>query len=69
MIMISVLVSSAVDRGFRHWSDQTNNYTISMGCFTAKHEAFTSQSKDGLARKQDKVLEWRDMHTRELLCQ
>ena len=69
MVMICMFVSSAVDRGFKHKSGQTNDYKISIGYFTAKHTALTNQSKDRLAWNQDKVLEWRDVHTRELLCQ
>jgi hypothetical protein len=42
MVMICMFVSSAVDRGFKHRSDQTNDYTISIGYFTAKHTTLTN---------------------------
>jgi hypothetical protein len=35
--MVSVLGSSAVDRGFEPRSGQTNDYKIGMCCFSAKH--------------------------------
>jgi hypothetical protein len=67
--MISVLTCSAVDRGFVPRSGQTKDYKIGICCFSAKHEAFRSKSKDGLARKQDNVSEWGVMSTRGLLLQ
>jgi hypothetical protein len=38
-IMVSVLASSAVDRGFEPQSGQTKNYKIGICCFSAKHAA------------------------------
>jgi hypothetical protein len=35
--MISVLASSAVDRGFESLSGQTKDNNIGMCCFSAKH--------------------------------
>jgi hypothetical protein len=37
--MVSVLASSAVDRGFEPRSDQTKDYNIGICCFSAKHTA------------------------------
>jgi len=37
-VMLSVLASSAVDRGFKSWSDQTKDYEIGICCFSAKLE-------------------------------
>jgi len=37
--MISLLASSAVDRGFKSRSGQTKNYKIGNCCFSAKHAA------------------------------
>ena len=34
-VMVSVLVSSAVDRGFESRSGQIKDYTIGMYCFSA----------------------------------
>ena len=38
-VMVSVLASSAVDRGFEPRSDQAKDYKIGMCCFSAKHAA------------------------------
>ena len=53
--MVSVLASSAVDRGFEPRSGQTKDYKISIYCFSAKHAALRRKSKDGLARNQNNV--------------
>jgi hypothetical protein len=68
-IMVSVLASSAVDRGFKPRSGQTKDYKIGICCFSAKHAALRRKSKDWLARNQNNVSEWSDMSTRELLFQ
>jgi hypothetical protein len=39
-VMVSVLASSVVDRGFEHRSGQTKDYKIGIYCFSAKHAAF-----------------------------
>jgi hypothetical protein len=64
-----VLASSAVHRGFETWSGQTKDYEIGISCFSAKHLALRSKSKDWLLRNQNNVSEWSDMSNRELLCQ
>jgi hypothetical protein len=48
-VMVSVLTSSAVDRGFE---------SIGICWFSAKHAALRRKSKDWLARNQDNVSEW-----------
>ena len=68
-VMVSVLASDAVDRGFESRSGQTNNYKIGMSCFSAKHAALRRKSKDWSARNQNNVSEWSDMSTRGLLFQ
>ena len=45
-ILVSGLASSAVDRGFEPRSCQTREYKIGMCCFSAKHAALRSKSKD-----------------------
>ena len=65
--MVSVFVSSAVDRGFEPQSSQTKDYKIC--CFSAKHAVLRSKSKDWLARNQNNVSEWSDMPTCGLLFQ
>ena len=54
-VMVSVLASSAVNRGFESRSIQTKDYTTDMCCFSAKHAAFRRKSKEWLARNQDNV--------------
>ena len=51
-VMVSALVSSAVDRGFEPRSGQTKDYAIGMCCFSAKYAALRRKSKDWLARNQ-----------------
>ena len=55
--MISVLASSAIDCGFEPRLGQTKEYKIGMCCFSAKHAALRSKSKDWLARNQNNVFE------------
>jgi hypothetical protein len=67
--MVSMLASSAVDRGFKPWSGQTKDYKIGICCFSAKHAALRRKSKDWLAQNQNNVSEWSDMSTHRLLFQ
>ena len=60
---------SAVDHGFESRSGQTKDYKIGMCCFSAKHAALRSKSKDWLAGNQINVSEWSDMSTLGLLFQ
>ena len=66
-VMVSVLTSSAVDRGFELRSGQAKDYKIGICCFSAKHAAL--KSKDWLARNQNNVSEWSDRSTSGLLFQ
>ena len=68
-VMVSVLASSAVNRGFEPRSGQTKDYRIGICCFSAKHTALRRKNKDWLARNQNNVSEWSDMSTRGLLFQ
>ena len=68
-VMVSMLASSAVERGFEPRSGQTNEYKIDICCFTAKHAALRRKSKDWLARNQNIVSEWSDMSICRLLFQ
>ena len=67
--MVSMLASSAVDRGFEPWSGKTKDYKIGICCFSAKHAALRRKNKDWLARNQNNVSEWSDMSTCGLLFQ
>jgi hypothetical protein len=68
-VMVSVLASSVVDRGFEPRSGQTKDYQIGICCFSAKHAALRRKNKDWLARNQNNVSEWGDMSIRRLLFQ
>jgi hypothetical protein len=57
-VMVGMLVSSAVDRGFEPRSCQTKDYEICICCFSIKHAALRRKSR---ARNQDNVSEWGDM--------
>ena len=48
--MVSVLASSAVDRGIDPRSGQTKDYKIGICCFSAKHAALRRKNKDWLGR-------------------
>ena len=55
--MVSVLVSSAGDRGFEPRSGQTKDYRIGICCFSGMQAALRKKNKDCLARNQDIVSE------------
>jgi hypothetical protein len=65
--MISVLTSSAEDRGFEPRSGQTKDYTIGICFFSTKHAALRRKGKDWLDRNQNNVSEWGNMSTCGLL--
>jgi hypothetical protein len=65
--MVSVLVSSSVDCGFKHSSGQIKDYKIGICRFYAKHSPLRRKSKDWLDRSQDNVSEWSDMSIHGLL--
>ena len=67
--MLSVLASSAVYHRLDPRSGQTKDYKIGICCFSAKHAALRSKSKDWLARNQNDVSEWSDMSIRGLWFQ
>ena len=66
-VMVKVLASSPVDRGFEHRSGHTKDYKIDICCFSGKHAALRKKSKDWSARNQDNMSEWGDMSIRGLL--
>ena len=66
-VLVSVLTTSVVERGFEFRSSQTKDYTIGICCFSAKHTILRRNRKDWLARNKDNVSEWSDMCTRGLL--
>jgi hypothetical protein len=59
-VMVSVLTSSAVHRGFETRSGQTKDYKIWICCFS---------TKDRLVQNQNNVSEWSNMSTSGLLFQ
>ena len=62
-VMVSVLDSCAVDRGFEPRSGHTKVYKIGIYCFSTKHAVLRSIRKDWLARNQNNVSEWNDIST------
>ena len=66
-VIVSVLASSAVYRGFKSRSDQTKDYQLVFVAYNAKHAELRRKSKDWLPRNQDNVSEWSDMYIRGLL--
>jgi hypothetical protein len=60
--MVSVLASSAVDRGFG-----SNQNESGICCFSAEHAALRKRSKDWLDRNQSNVSECGDISIRGLL--
>ena len=59
--MVSMLASSAGDRGIDPRSGHTKDFKNGICCFSAKHAALRSKSKDWLARSQNNVSEWDSM--------
>jgi hypothetical protein len=59
------VILSVPDEGYF----QTKDYKIGICCFSTKHTALWSKSKDRLARNQNNVSQWSDMSTRGLLFQ
>ena len=68
-VMVSVLASSSVDRGFESRSGETKHYKIFIFCFSAKHAALRRKSKDWLTRYHNNVSELSDISTRGQLFQ
>ena len=54
-VMVNVLASSVVVRGFEPRSDQTKGYEICLCWFSSKHAALGRKRKDWLARNHDNV--------------
>ena len=48
--MVSVFAWSAEGRGFDHWLGQTKDIKMGIFCFSVKHAAFRSKSKDSSAQ-------------------
>ena len=44
-VMVSVLASSEIDRGFEPRSGQTTDYKIGICCFSAKHAALRKKKQ------------------------
>ena len=65
-IIVNVIVSCEVDRGFDYRLGQIMGYEIIICSFSAKHATVMCKSKDGLAQYQENVSKWSDMSTRGL---
>ena len=68
-IMVGMLDSIAVYRGFEPQSGQTKNNKIDFYCFSAKHVAFRRKSKDWLTWNQNNLSKWNNMSTHGQLSQ
>ena len=64
-VTVSVVALGTVDNRFKLHSGQTKNYQICVCCFSAKHKALRSKSKDWLYWTRDN--EWNDISTCRLL--
>ena len=64
--MVSVLVSSGVDRGLEHRWGQTKDYESDICFFSA---ALMRKSKEELFQNRDNVSEWGDMSIHGVLFQ
>ena len=67
--MVSVLASSAVNRGIEDRSGQTKDYNIGIYCFSVKHVVLRRNIKHWLAQNQDNVSKYGDMSVHGLLFQ
>ena len=68
-VLVSVLTSSPVDRGFELRSGQMKDYDIGNVCLSARQTRLRGKSKDSLAQYQNDVPVWRDMSIRGLFLQ
>jgi len=68
-VIISVVASSVVDRGFEPRSGETKDYKCGICYFTAKHAALRRKNKYWLNRNQNNVFAWSNMSIRGLLFQ
>ena len=68
-VLVSTFTSITVNCGFRLRTGQNQRLLNAICCFSAKHAALKSKSKDWLARNQDNVSKWSDMSTSGLLFQ
>jgi hypothetical protein len=66
--MVSVLASSAIDRGFEPRSSKTKDYIMDICCFSAKHASLRRKSIDWLARSQENVTECGATHLPANCC-
>jgi len=67
-VIVNMLSSSVVDRGFEPLSGQAKDYKIGICCFYAKHTLLRSKSKDMLAWNEDNVSQWSNMSICGLFC-
>jgi hypothetical protein len=68
-VMVSVFVSSAINRLFEPRSGQTHDYKIDICSLLAMHATAKRKNKEWLDRNSDFVSEWSNVSTRGLLCQ
>ena len=66
-IIVIVLGSSAVGRGFDPRSSETKDYNISICWFSTKQEPLICRNKHWLISNKDNMFIWGDMSTSGLL--
>ena len=68
-VMISVLATIVVDRGFEPRPNKAESYKTGICCFFTNHAVLKRKSKCFLTRNQNNVSEWNDTSTNGLLFQ
>ena len=66
-VIVSVLKTLAVNRGFEPWLSKTQYYVIGICFFSTTHSALQSKNKDWLALNLCNVSEWSNMSVSELM--
>ena len=66
-VMVGMLASRAVDRGFEPQPGKSTDYEIGICCFFSKHTALRSKNKDWLDQNRDIVSECSDMSIHKLI--
>ena len=66
-VMVRVLASNTIDPRLEPWSGHTKDYKMCICCFSAKHAALESMSKDCMTGNKKNVSEWSNMSTCRLL--
>ena len=66
-VRVRAMIGLGLGLGLEPWSGQTKDYKMCICCFSAKHAALKSMSKDCMTGNQKNVSEWSNMSTCRLL--